>query len=185
LRRWTLPSVEERRPPPSAWRSRKPGRVARREPTVKVTIRTAQLEDLVTIHDVRRDAILGIASNELASSDRQVWADQRSPEFYAARAAAGDVVLALSNGVIVGWGSRSGDCITGLYVRSAFGRIGIGRVLMSRLEADIAKCGYDCARLDASSNAEDFYIKLGYLPVGPPRDDGAVPMNKALSRESA
>ena len=40
--------------------------------------------------------------------------------------------------------------------------------------------GHECATLDSSPNAVGFYVKLGYTPVGPPDDDGAVPMRKAL-----
>jgi putative acetyltransferase len=149
-----------------------------------VTLRTASLDDLVVIHGIRRDAILGIESDELDTSGRQVWADQRSPEFYAARVVAGDVVLALSKGTIVGWGSRSGDCITGLYVRREAALMGIGRAIMSRLETDIAKCEHDYVTLESSPNAVGFYSKLGYRPVGLRRHDDAVPMEKALSTES-
>jgi len=49
---------------------------------------------------------------------------------------------------------------------------------MSRLEADILKRGHEYATLDSSPNAVGFYIKLGYRSVGPPDDDGALPMKK-------
>lgn len=68
----------------------------RGEPAVSLTIRKANLNDLGIIHDIRRDAILGIESDELGITKRQAWADSRSPEFYAQRVAAGDVVLAVS-----------------------------------------------------------------------------------------
>jgi hypothetical protein len=51
---------------------------------------------------------------------------------------------------------------------------------MSRLESDIVKRGHECATLDSSPNAVGFYVKLGYTPLGPLNDDGAVPMRKAL-----
>ncbi len=59
-------------------------------------------------------------------------------------------------------------------------RTGVGRAIMSRLESDIVKRGHECATLDSSPNAVGFYVKLGYTPVGPLNDDGAVPMRKAL-----
>jgi hypothetical protein len=51
---------------------------------------------------------------------------------------------------------------------------------VSRLESDIVKRGHECAALDSSPNAVGFYVKLGYAPMAPLNDDGAVPMRKAL-----
>jgi putative acetyltransferase len=145
-----------------------------------VAIRKASSDDLGVIHEIRRNAILGIEPDDLGGIARQAWADRRSPEFFAERVAAGEVVLALSGSGALGWGSSSGDYITGVYIRSSSGRTGVGRAIMSRLEADIVKRGHECATLDASPNAVGFYVRLGYTPVGPPADDGAVPMRKAL-----
>jgi ribosomal protein S18 acetylase RimI-like enzyme len=147
---------------------------------VSVIIRKANLDDLGIIHDIRRDAILGIESDELGIRDRQAWTDRRPPEFYAERIAAGDVVLAVSASNAIGWGSSSGNCITGIYIRSSSGRIGVGRAIMSSLETDIVKRGHECATLESSPNAVGFYTKLGYTSVGLPDDDGAVPMKKLL-----
>ncbi len=63
---------------------------------MSVTIREASSDDLDIIHDIRRDAILGIESDDFGVVERQAWADRRSPEFFAERVAAGDVVLAVS-----------------------------------------------------------------------------------------
>ena len=105
---------------------------------MSVTIRKARSDDLGIIHDIRRDAILGI-SDDLGVIERQAWAERRSPEFFAERVAAGDVVLAVSGGSGLGWGSSSGDYISGVYIRSSSGRTGVGRAIMSRLESDIVK----------------------------------------------
>jgi putative acetyltransferase len=147
---------------------------------MSVTIRKASSADLGIIHDIRRDAILGIESDDFGVVERHAWADRRSPEFFARRVAAGDVVLAVSGSSGLGWGSSSGNYISGVYVRSSSGRTGVGRAIMSRLEAGIVKRGHEYATLDSSPNAVGFYIKLGYASVGPPDDDGALPMRKAL-----
>jgi GNAT superfamily N-acetyltransferase len=145
-----------------------------------VTIRKASSADLGIIHDIRRDAILGIESDDFEVVERHAWADRRSPEFFARRVAAGDVVLAVSGSSGLGWGSSSGNYISGVYVRSSSGRTGVGRAIMSRLEADIVTRGHEYATLASSPNAVGFYIKLGYASVGPPDDDGALPMRKPL-----
>ena len=147
---------------------------------MSITLRTARLDDLGIIHAIRRDAILGVPS-ETGLRARQTWADRRSPEFYADRLAAGNVVLASAEGDDIGWGSTADAWITGLYVRASWSRSGVGRTIMSRLETAIVKRGYACARLASSPNAVGFYTKLGYAPVGLPDGDGAVPMKKRLS----
>ena len=147
---------------------------------MSVTIRKASSADVGIIHDIRRDAILGIESDDFGIVERHAWADRRSPEFFARRVAAGEVVLAVSGSSGLGWGSSSGNYISGVYVRSSSGRAGVGRALMSRLEADMVKRGHESATLDSSPHAVGFYIKLGYASVGPPDDDGALPMRKVL-----
>lgn len=51
---------------------------------------------------------------------------------------------------------------------------------MWTLEADIVKRGHEYATLDSSPNAVGFYINLGYVSMGPPNDDGALPMRKVF-----
>jgi putative acetyltransferase len=150
------------------------------KPGMSVTIRKARSADLGIIYDIRRDAILGIDSGHFGVIERQAWADRRSPEFFAGRVATGDVVLAVSGSNGLGWGSSSGDYISGVYVRSSLGRTGVGLAIMSRLESDIVKRGHECATLDSSPNAVGFYIKLGYALVGLPDNAGALPMRKPL-----
>jgi putative acetyltransferase len=147
---------------------------------MSVTIRKARSAHLRIIYDIRRDAILGIDSSDFGVIERQAWADRRSPQFFAGRVATGDVVLAVSGNNGLGWGSSSGDYISGVYVRSSLGRTGVGRAIMSRLESDIVKRGHECATLDSSPNAVGFYIKLGYALVGLPDNTGALPMRKTL-----
>ena len=146
---------------------------------MRITLHTARLSDLDLIHAIRRDAILGVpAGADLR--DRQAWADSRSPSFYADRLVAGQVVLARVAGEAIGWGSSADALVTGLYIRSAWSRRGIGRTLMARLETAIAQQGHVWAHLAASPNAVGFYTKLGYAPRGLADGAGAVPMTKRL-----
>ncbi len=148
--------------------------------TVIVTLRQANLCDLQIIHAIRRDAILGIKSEALAETDRREWAGSRSQEYFIDRVAAGEVLIAMVEGTAVGWGSTSGEFVTGLYVCPCASLRGIGRSIMSSLESRIMSDGHTSARLESSPNALQFYRRLGYVPVGSPQDDGAIPMKKAL-----
>jgi hypothetical protein len=42
---------------------------------MSVAIRKASSDDLDIIHDIRRDAILGIESDDFGVIERQAWAD--------------------------------------------------------------------------------------------------------------
>jgi GNAT superfamily N-acetyltransferase len=148
--------------------------------TSAIHVRDAQPDDLDAMHAIRRDAILGIQSG-LEPSVRQAWADGRTAESYAKRVAAGDAVIASLAGDDVGWGSSTGDCINALYVCPSRGHCGVGRVLMSTLEAAIFARGLGYAKLDSSPNAVGFYMKLGYAPTGVPLLDGALPMTRRLT----
>jgi GNAT superfamily N-acetyltransferase len=147
---------------------------------MSITLRTAQIGDLGVIHAIRRDAILEGAP-QMSLGDRQRWAESRSPGYFADRVVAGNVVIAAAAGEEIGWGSIAGEWITGLYVRSLFRGRGVGRTIMSRLEAQIAQQGHTRARLESSPNAVGFYSRLGYAIVGLPDSEGAVPMEKQLA----
>jgi ribosomal protein S18 acetylase RimI-like enzyme len=147
--------------------------------TPSIHVRGAQPGDLDAMHAIRRDAILGIQSG-LEPCVREAWAGGRTAAFYANRVAAGDAVMASLPGDDVGWASSAGDRITALYVRSSCGHRGVGRALMSTLEAAIEARGLGYARLESSANAVGFYIKLGYAPTGVPLLDGALPMARRL-----
>ena len=148
---------------------------------MRITLCTARPSDLDLIHAIRRDAILGVPAGA-GLPDRQAWADSRSPSYYTDRLAAGQVVLARVAGEVIGWGSSAEAWITGLYVRAAWSRRGIGRTFMAHLETAIAQRGHACAHLAASPNAVGFYTKLGYAPRGLADGAGAVPMTKRLRR---
>jgi GNAT superfamily N-acetyltransferase len=168
---------------------------------VRIKLRTAGLDDLISIYAIRRDSILGVlseaslsdspeerllfsprrfANERLRQRQRQAWADQRSPNYYQDRITAGHVVIASFEEDNIGWGSSSDDYITGLYVCSSWYRRGIGRIIMDSLEMEILRRGYTYARLGSSPDAVGFYTKLGYESVGFPDEDRAVPMKKHL-----
>jgi GNAT superfamily N-acetyltransferase len=146
---------------------------------VRIKLRTAGLDNLTSMYAIRRESILGVPS-EASLSDRQAWADKRSPNYYQDRITTGHVVIASFEEDNIGWGSSSDDCITGLYVCSSWCRRGIGRIIMDSLEMEILRRGYTCARLESSPDAVGFYTKLGYESVGFPDEDRAVPMKKYL-----
>ena len=129
------------------------------------SLRPAHMADLDAIHRIRREAILGIVSEEYPADFLRVWADKRAVDYFAPRVSKGLVVLAEVGGVAVGWGSSEEGKVVGVYVHPSAGRSGIGRRLVARLEEDIAERGYTRAELAASLNAVAFYTRLGYKKI--------------------
>ena len=145
-----------------------------------LALRTARPADLGTMHDIRRAAILGVQV-DLAPRAREAWANRRGPNSFAARVAAGDVIIASLAGTDIGWGSSEADHISALYVYPAYGRRGVGRKLLEKLEATVAQRGHEFVHLESSLNAVSFYERLGYAQSGSLRVDGSLPMRKRLA----
>jgi GNAT superfamily N-acetyltransferase len=68
----------------------------------------------------------------------------------------------------VGFGVCDTDAslINAVYVAPAMTRHGVGRALVSALEARLADAGATAVRLNATLNAVEFYTSLGYASVG-------------------
>jgi putative acetyltransferase len=146
---------------------------------LNIELRTAQPNDLGTMHAIRRAAILGVQA-DLQPSVREAWANRLGPDSFVERVGGGEVVIASLMGEDVGWGSSEGDHISALYVCPSHGRRGIGRTLLANLEATIAQRGHVLVRLESSLNAVSFYAELGYAQSGSLRVDGSLPMSKRL-----
>src|SRR3954447_25797445 len=63
---------------------------------------------------------------------------------------------------VEGWGAIRGDQLEGLYTDPKFAGRGIGRELLGLLEAMMRGRGVPTVSAEASSNAEQFYLRRGY-----------------------
>ena len=79
-----------------------------------------------------------------------------------------------------GWGAIRGDRLEGLYTDPEFAGRGIGTELLGVLEGLMRERGILTVRAEASSNAEEFYLRRGYEPVGLPTPEGTLPIAKRL-----
>jgi predicted N-acetyltransferase YhbS len=144
-------------------------------------VRKARFEDADAILAVRRDAIMGIAS-ECGVDGASRWAGS-APASYAIDAiGTNDVFVVESESGIVGWVAFRANKVENLYVRKSAGRSRVGTVLMARAEAVIATSHSSEVVLDASPNAVAFYRKLGYFVVAGPKADTSLPMAKPIVR---
>jgi predicted N-acetyltransferase YhbS len=82
---------------------------------------------------------------------------------------------------IVSWIAIKNDHVDGLYTDPHHSTRGIGSALLQFAEAVLEDRGSEFIGLEASPNAERFYRRRGYAPVGPRSTDGAQPMRKAVT----
>lgn len=144
------------------------------------SIRLANLADSPALTEVRRCAILELAAATLGKSEARRWADSAAEDRVARAIEQHEVWLLEQAGSARGWVEIERDRIEGLYVHPAGARLGIGSLLVAHAESRIEMSGHTRAMLDASANAEAFYLDRGYRIRGAALPDGSIPMDKLL-----
>jgi putative acetyltransferase len=84
------------------------------------------------------------------------------------------------NGSVVGWGAIRGDRLEGLYTHPKYIGQGVGSGLLELLEGLMRKRDVGILHTEASSNAEAFYVRRGYEPIGGRTGEGAQRKKKVL-----
>jgi ribosomal protein S18 acetylase RimI-like enzyme len=92
-----------------------------------------------------------------------------------------EIWVAEVNGAVMGWGAIRGNRLEGLYTAPELAGRGVGTELLGLLEGLMRARGTADVMLDASANAEEFYRRHGYEPVGRLTPEGAQPMRKRLT----
>ena len=117
---------------------------------------------------LRRDSIIALAPHGMSVSEAEIWARNLSVPGMELKIREMEIWVAEINRQAVGWGAIRGDRLEGLYTDPDFAGRGIGTELLSRLEALMRRRGIRTIRAEASLNAEGFYLRRGYEPLGPP-----------------
>jgi GNAT superfamily N-acetyltransferase len=82
--------------------------------------------------------------------------------------------------VVVGWVALVGNRVVGLYVDPPHACRGFGSRLLAHAERALEAEGAPTVTLEASRNAEEFYLRRGYEASADRAADGARPMRKTL-----
>ena len=120
----------------------------------------------------------------MPDAEAETWAATLTAEGMERKVRELEIWVAEVNGVVVGWGAIHCDRLEGLYSDPEFAGRGVGTELLGLLEASMRARGIPAITAEASANAEEFYRRRGYEPVGPRTPDGAQPMRKRLSDHS-
>jgi putative acetyltransferase len=150
-----------------------------------VNSRRATLSDAEALHALRRDSILELAPSGMSMDQARAWAAKGDLESMTRRLQDTEIWLAEIDAVIAGWVAVRGDYLDALYVHPAHARRGIGTNLLKLVEDLLRARGVRTIRADVSWNAEGFYLRHGYEPVGARPPNEPWPMRKVLVIDAA
>ena len=142
--------------------------------------RLAMRKDASRLYDIRRRSILELAPPTMPKVEAQAWAAKLTLSGMQQKLRELEVWVAELGDVIAGWGAIQGDRLEGLYAAPEFAGRGVGTGLLAMLEGLMRERQSPSVRAEASTNARDFYLRLGYRATGPQTPDGAWPIAKEL-----
>jgi GNAT superfamily N-acetyltransferase len=129
---------------------------------------------------IRRDAILALATPVMGGAQAREWAESSAEERVHRAIEQNEVWVAEQGDVAASWVEIAGNRVEGLYVRPAVSGGGIGAALLLHAEGRIRSAGHATAALDASWNADAFYLRRGYQAQADRAANEGRPMLKPL-----
>ena len=148
---------------------------------MKAVHRLATLDDARRLFELRRKSILALAPKGMSVAQAEIWAANLTVAGMEGKIREMEIWIVALNDTVVGWGALRGDQLEGLYTDPEFAGQGIGTELLGMLEGLMRERGLPAVRAQASSNAEEFYLRRGYQPIGLRTPAGAQPVTKRLS----
>jgi putative acetyltransferase len=148
---------------------------------MKATYKLAVLGDAKRLFEIRQKSIIALAPKGMSLAQAEIWAARLTVAGMERKIRELEIWIVELNDVVAGWGAIRGDRLEGLYMDPEFVGRGIGTELLGVLEGLMRERGIVAVLAEASSNAEEFYFRRGYEPIGPPTPAGARPITKRLS----
>jgi len=148
---------------------------------MKAVHRLATLGDARRLFELRRKSILALAPKGMSVAQAEIWAANLTVAGMEGKIREMEIWIVELNDTVVGWGAVRGDQLEGLYTDPELAGQGIATELLGMLEGLMRERGLPAVRAQASSNAEEFYLRRGYQPIGRRTPAGAQPVTKRLS----
>jgi GNAT superfamily N-acetyltransferase len=143
-------------------------------------IRPAGPSDAERLFEIRQQAILELAVPLLSTHQADDWAMRRDLTWMNDVISTKTLWVAFTGSTVTGWVAVEERGIIGLYVDPVCACRGIGSRLLAFAEDQLLLRGVRIVELEASRNAEEFYLRRGYQPTAERSVDGARPMQKLL-----
>jgi len=143
--------------------------------------RRATLRDASALFELRRKSILGLAPRGMPAEEAEAWATHLDIAGMQRKLSDLEIWVAELDGKAIGWGAICEHLLEGLYTAPEASGQGVGTGLLTMLEGLIRARGIHMIFAEASSNAKDFYLRLGYrLAAGLRTSEHAWPIAKRL-----
>jgi len=129
-------------------------------------LRSARPGDGAAVFAVTWASVKGLATGHYSAEQIAGWMGGRTPDFYEALIAQGNMTVAERDGAIVGFVDAEPGEVTRLFILPGAAGAGLGKRL---LEIGIAAARRNHAgpvRIESTMNAESFYRRHGFRPVG-------------------
>jgi len=131
-----------------------------------VAIRDATLEDAPAIFEVTRRSVAGLCRSHYTDGQVGGWMGDRTPATYLPAIRDGRIRVATVGDTVVGYVDAVPGEVNRLFILPDQSGTGLGARLM-RVGLEMAERGHDRpVRIEATLNAEPFYRKFGFAPVG-------------------
>src|SRR5689334_4778555 len=146
---------------------------------IACSIRPARPSDAERLLEIRQRAILELAVPALSVQQAHDWAMRRDLIWMDDVISTKTLWVAFADSTVTGWVGIEDHRIIGLYVDPTYACRGIGSRLLGFAEDQLLLRGVRTIELEASWNAEAFYLRRGYQPTVERPADGARPMRKS------
>ena len=152
------------------------------EAAEELRIRPATEADAEELLRIRYDAIINLATTtELSEAEARRWAERRDLAWMLRTLREREVYVGIVSDEFVSWVAVLNESLESLYTDPRHARAGIGSALLRFAEELLQRRGVEQIRLEASPNAERFYRKRGYEPIGVHEANAPLMMRKALN----
>ena len=148
---------------------------------MNVHLRKATLIDVPRLWQLRRDSIIELAPEGMARAQAEAWAASMTVTGMEQRFLETEIWVLETDVIIAGWIAMREDYIDGLYTDPRYRRQDVATQLLCLAERLMRERAIQIVRLEASLNAEQFYLRRGYLPTTIRVLNEAIPMEKRLS----
>jgi GNAT superfamily N-acetyltransferase len=148
---------------------------------MNVHLRKATLIDVPRLWQLRRDSIIELAPEGMTIAQAEAWAATMTVTGMEQRFLETEIWVGETDVIIAGWIAMREDYIDGLYTDPRYRRQGVATQLLCLAERLMTERAIQIIRLEASLNAEHFYLRRGYLPTTARVPNEAIPMEKRIS----
>ena len=126
-------------------------------------IRKFRLEDSVEVARLHRNTIRFVNSKNYSKKTIDVWSGNTSAKKFRDSMKRFYRYVAVIKNRIVGFSDFTQDGeLSGFYVHKDFQGMGVGKVLIAKIETEATKQGIEELRVNSSITAKEFYESQGY-----------------------